>query len=658
VLFVSNLRSFRRPLFVAGVAAGILLDMRDIARAAELSASPETLPDLVISATRTPTPAEEIGSSVTVVTGEEIEQKQQRTLPDVLREVPGLNVVQTGGPGGTSSVFMRGTNANQTKVLIDGIDVSDPSQLDGSFDFAHLLTSDIERVEVLRGPQSGLYGSDAIGGVINIITKTGRGPAQFRGSIEGGSFGTFNQFGSASGSVSRFSYAFNAAHLHVDNTPVTPLNLLPPGRQRNDDRYDNKTFSTKLGAELTDNLDVGVVARIVDTSLRFTGDDFSTSPSTPAAQQSDSDTRQIFTRGTVHFVAFDGRFDQTAGLAYTDYRRRDIGPFSPAMTNRGERIKFDWQGNTEVLPGELVTLGVESQHDAILDSPISAETNNNAGLVQLQSSLAGRLFNAATARFDANDRFGNKATWREAPALLFPETGTKLKASVGTGFRGPSLNQLFVSFPAFNFFANPNLKPEESLGYDAGFEQPLFEQRVRFGSTYFRNYIDNLIALSADGTTNVNISKATTYGFENFIFYRPWTELGLRADYTYTIAEDADLHQELLRRPKHKVSLSTQWQPTEPLSLSASVIYVGPHVDGNRDFSIQREHASGYTLVNFAGSRELGGGVAAFARVDNLLDRRYEDPTGFQRPGLGVFLGLRVAFGPGVPGTADRVRED
>jgi vitamin B12 transporter len=178
----------------------VVVVVASTAKAEDPSPSLVSLPQVVVSATRLPTPAAEVASSVTVITSQNIEGKQQRTLPDVLRDVPGLNIVQTGGPGGTSSVFMRGTNSNHTKVLIDGIDAGDPTSGNGSFDFAHLLTSDIERIEVLRGPQSGLYGSDAVGGVINIITKKGAGAAKLVGSLEGGSFGTFNQVGSASGS--------------------------------------------------------------------------------------------------------------------------------------------------------------------------------------------------------------------------------------------------------------------------------------------------------------------------------------------------------------------------------------------------------------------------------------------------------------------------
>ena len=156
---------------------------------------------IVITATRIPTPAAQIASSMTIITADDIAIKQQQTFTEVLRDVPGLNVVQSGGSGGQTSVFMRGTNSNHTKVLIDGIDVGDPSNSTGGFEFGQLLTQDIERVEVLRGPQSGLYGSDAIGGVINVITKEGAGPAQFKGLIEGGSFDTFNQAASINGSA-------------------------------------------------------------------------------------------------------------------------------------------------------------------------------------------------------------------------------------------------------------------------------------------------------------------------------------------------------------------------------------------------------------------------------------------------------------------------
>jgi len=611
---------------------------------------PHGVDPIVVSATRLPTPASEVASSITVITAEEIEQKQQRTLPDVLREVPGLNLVQTGGPGGTTSVFMRGTNANHTKVLIDGIDVSDPSSTDGSFDFSQVLTADIERVEVLRGPQSGLYGSDAIGGVINIITKKGEGPLKTSASLEGGSFGTFNQTAAASGSTGRFNYAFDLIHNRSTSVPVTPKNLIPAGEKQVDDLSDNKTFSTRLGADLTDTIDVGLVARATQTQLENTGDhyDMSSFSMVPDGSHSYNDNTEYFTRGTVHQVLLNGVFDHTLGLAYSDYRRRYAGTDGVPNYYRGDRVKGDWQGNIHVAQGETVTLGAESQRDSIDDSQTvsgaannaAAHVTNNAGFVQLQSDWNKRVENAVSLRYDDNSRFGSKTTYRLAPALLLPETGTKLKASVGTGFKAPSLDQLYDNYPSYNFYANPNLRPETSLGYDAGFEQKL--GGVSLGSTYFHNSIDNLIQSTA--TSYTNIGKATTQGFENFVSTKPLDNLTLRADYTYTLADNDILHQELLRRPKHKATLTSTWQATQALSVSGSLIMTGDWVDTDREGAVPRMKASGYTTANLAANYALSDSLALFGRVTNLFDRRVENPIGFLQPGIGAFAGVKASF--------------
>src|SRR6185437_3708679 len=237
------------------------------------SSNTQVLPQIVVSPTTIPTPSNEIASSVTVITAADLERDQIRTVPDALNAVAGLNVVQTGGLGGQTAIFMRGTNSNHVKVLIDGIDVGDPSIPNGAFDFAHLLADDIERIEVLRGPQSGLYGSDAIGGVISITTKKGEGPPKVTATFEGGSFGTFNQATGLRGSQGEFNYSFNILHLQSKSIPVTPLDLLAPGEQRNNDYYNNWTYSTKLGANLSDNLAVNLVARYTDAKHGLTADD-------------------------------------------------------------------------------------------------------------------------------------------------------------------------------------------------------------------------------------------------------------------------------------------------------------------------------------------------------------------------------------------------
>ncbi len=617
---------------------------------AQPSGTPAREQAIVVSPTAIETPINQIASSVTVITAKDMERDQRRTAPDALATVPGLNVVQSGGPGGLTSIFMRGTNSNHTKVLIDGIDVSDPSNPNRSFDLGQLLTSDIQQIEVLRGPQSGLYGADALGGVISIITKKGEGPPRATGMIEGGSFGTFNQTAALSGSQDRINYAFNVAHFRATDVPVTPLELLPPGQKAIGNNYDNMTYSTKLGVDVSENLTLNAVARYTDATLHFTGDTFDpvTFTSFPAAAQSTQIVHQLFTRGEAVWSVFDGRIKNYFGVNYTNHWNYNISPGDVAPTiTTGDRVKYDWHAVTQLAPYHTVIVGAEHETETLQTSTVSAENVNKAGYVELQSQFANRLFLVENVRQDDNDRFGEHPTFRLAPALIVPLTETRLKGSYGTGFKAPTLNQLFVSFPAFFFFANPNLKPEESIGYDAGFEQPLFNDRVRFGSTYFHNDITNLIQSVFDSTTftstNTNIGKAITEGTENFVAASITDRIRVRADYTFTRTVDATTGLELLRRPKEKWSANVIWNPIDPLTLSATVLHTGSFIDANRDFSIPRLLAPAYTVVNVAADYAVTDQVKVFGRVDNLFNVHYQNPTGFLQPSLGVYGGIRVA---------------
>ncbi len=606
------------------------------------SAGPDTI---VVTATRIPTPESQVASSISVITADDIAARQLKTLPDLLQQVPGLNVVQSGGPGGQTSVFMRGTNSNHTKVLVDGIDVSDPTNPTGAFDFSQFLTQDIERVEVLRGPQSGLYGSDAIGGVINVITKSGEGPAHYNASAEAGSFDTFNQAIGVSGSLEQFHYAANIDHFHSGETPVTPSYVLAPGERRIDDYDDDVTASTKLGYDIMDGLDVGLVARYTSTHLRFTGDDFVDFYPLifPDSSQSENDARQIYTRASGHWLGFGGAFESTLGVAYSNLKSSDFSPDDPRSDLAGDRVKADWQGVIRIAADEKLIIGAEHQRDEI-SLPISASTRIDSGYAELQSGFGASFFNSASVRYDDNDRFGGKVTFRLAPAYLIADSGTKLKASIGSGFKAPTLDQLFQSFPSFDFFANPNLRPESSLGWDAGFEQALAAQSLRFGVTYFHNIIKNLITDNADFTSYTNVGRAVTDGVESFVAYQALPNLEMRLDYTYTQATDAVLQQELLRRPKHKVDLNAGWQPVKRVSLNATVLGTSSWIDGNRDFTVARLTAPGFVTVNLAGSFDVTRHFAVFARIDNLFNHHYEDPIGFLQPTLGAYAGIKTAF--------------
>ena len=244
-------------------------------------------------------------------------------------------------------------------------------------------------------------------------------------------------------------------------------------------------------------------------------------------------------------------------------------------------------------------------------------------------------------RYDINDRFGGHPTWRIAPAFIVPVTDTKLKASYGTGFKAPTLSQMFVDFPPF-FFGNPNLRPEESTGYDLGFEQPLLNDRIRFGVTYFHNDIRNLIDSNATFTSYANVGVAVTEGIEAFGAVVVTPRLKVRGDYTFTRAIDAVSGLELLRRPRHKASVTAAWNPIDPLVLSGTILHVGSWIDGNRDFSIPRLTAPGYTIVNVAANYTVNKQVKVFARADNLFDLRYQNPTGYEKPGLGVYGGVKL----------------
>jgi vitamin B12 transporter len=606
--------------------------------------SGDSLQSVVVTATRIPTPEIQVASSITVITSEEIAARQIRSVPDLLKDVPGLNVVQSGGPGSQTSVFMRGTNSNHTKVFIDGIDVSDPSNSNASFDLGQLLTQDISRVEVLRGPQSGLYGSDAVGGVINVVTKAGSGPAQFNAGIEAGSFDTFNQNAGVSGSVDQFHYAANFQHFHAGSTPVTPSDYLQPGQSRINDYDDNLTGSTRLGFDVTDTFDLGLVARYTDSHLRFTGDNFDFFPTIPDTAQSDTNTKQYYTRATAHLVSFGGAFEETLGAAYSNIKSYNFSPDGPTETdNFGARVKFDWQGIVTLAVDQKLVLGAEHQRDSIT-TPISASTNINSGYAELQSSFWNSLYDTLAVRYDDNDRFGSKVTYRFAPEYLIADTGTKIKASVGTGFKAPTLAQLFQSLPAFDFFANPNLRPETDLGWDAGFEQALLDNTLRFGATYFHINIKDLIEDTADFTTLTNVGRAVTKGVESFVAYQPIRSLTMRLDYTFTQATDESADLTLLRRPKNKESLITTWQATDRLLLSATVLSVSSWVDGNRDFSINRLNAPPYTTVDVAGNYNLTRNWTLTARITNLLNRHYQNPDGFDQPTIGAFAGINAKF--------------
>ena len=636
-------------------AASAVAVIAAVQSASAQQSNPVVLPQVSVSATGIATPVNELGSSVTIITAEDIARQQRRTLPDVLAAVPGLNLVQTGGPGGQTAIFMRGTAAQHVKVLLDGIDISDVSAPNGAIDLAHIVTNDIERVEVLRGPQSSLYGANAIGGVISITTKRGQGPLKAVGTLEGGAMGTFNQAASASGSQDKIDYAFNVVHQRSTNIKATPTYVVPAGQAPNPNSYDNMTYASRLGVQATDNLRFNFNGRYVDAKLNYSNDDFSGFPSAPFASRSDYGNKAFYGRAEAVLSTLNDRFIHTFGVNYTDNKRTNQDPNgTPEQRYNGSQTTVNWRGDIKLTPDHTVLLGAERSTERAdgrttgvfsgLPLMFSGSTGNTAGYVELQSRFFERFFIAANARVDDDDQFGSHSTWRVAPAFIVPVTETKLKATYGTAYKAPTLYELY-GVGDFGYVGNPNLKPETSKGYDVGFEQPLFGGRVRFGATYFRNDIQDMINnVFTPVNTYVNVGKVKTNGVEAFIDVKVTDRIGMRADYTRTNASDEITQTELLRRPKHKASFTSTYQVTDAVGLSATVIYVGPWRDFDRaGLLAAAEDQPGYTVVNIAANYVVNPRLTMFGRVDNLFDKRYEVPLGWQAPGIGVFGGIKLS---------------
>lgn len=594
----------------------------------------------VVTATRIAAAQDAVGSSISVIDAGEIEVRQLRSLPDILATVPGLNLVRVGGQGGQTSLFMRGTNSNHAKILLDGIDIADTSTPSGATDLGKFLASDIAQVEVLRGPQSGLYGSDAIGGVVNIVTRKGEGPLSLTARAEGGSFDTFNQAATISGSEGQFSYRATLEHLHAGATPVTPLNLLPPGQARNPDFFDNVTASTRLGFDVTPDFGLSVTARWSQSLTKVTGDAFDllTFTSFPSPARTRIAGQNWQTRATANWNL--GRFDQTLGFAYGSNQNRTDDPDNGPFANSGERVKLDWQGNVALADGHVLVLGAETARDAV-HLPISAGYTTNAGFAVVNSDFGRGINTSASLRYDDNSQFGDRLTWRVAPSIALGDSGLRLKGSVGTGFKAPSLDQLYHDYPAFFFFGNPNLRPETSTGYDIGLEGSAWN--VTAGAIWFHNDIKNLIATDpVTFSTVINLNRARTQGVEVFAAWTPLEELRLRADYTFTEAQDKATGLQLIRRPAHKASLTGGWQFRPDADISATLLYVGPWFDGSRDFVMPRLKTDGYVTVNLAARWQATQLLTLFVRGDNLFDESYENPVGFLGAERAFYVGVQA----------------
>lgn len=623
------------------------------------------LPETVVTATKVATPREQIASSMTVITAEDITRRQYRSVGDALRAVPSLSVIQNGAAGKLISIFSRGTNANHTLVLLDGIEMNDPSTTDGRMNFAGVPIDDVERIEVLHGPQGTLYGSDAIGAVINIITKQGSGAPKVSVQAEAGSFATYNQALSLRGADTLadtlLDYSVSAERTTTDGISVFPARLTPAGGTKDDDGYNNTTFAANLGIAPSDILSFRFTGRFTDLSNDL---DLNVSP-----VQGDNDSHgeedRLFLGGNALLSLFEGQSDHRFAVTYTDYNRitrDDLDVFNTKdfqrSKNIGKKLKFELQNDFRFVENHIMTVGLETERERIVTSNNStsafgsfkssakAAAQTDAIYLQDQFSYLDRFFGTIGLRIDDHESFGSETTYRIAPAYLHRETGTKFRAAYAKGFKAPALFQLFGGSVSSSgtFNGNPNLKPEVSRGWEAGMDQSFLKDRLIFAVTYYENNIKNLIVSNSAFTSNLNLNEAKTYGIEFGATAKLLENLDVGANYAYTRAEEvAPAKKELLRRPLHKASFDLSYRPITPLSLTLSGAYVGHRHDLDA-VSFGRIIDPGYFVADVAASYDLPEGWQAFGRVDNLFSKTYEDPDGFERPGFGFFLGVKKSL--------------
>ena len=613
-------------------ASSMLVEAQDAVESS--STGPET-EELVISATRLPIPEDETPASVSVLTAQDFEIKQTERVADALRSVPGLSVVQSGAAGQLTSVFIRGLRSEHTQVLIDGVPIN--QGLAGLFNFADLTIDNIERIEVVRGPQSTVYGPRALAGVIQIFTKEGGAPPQTSASFEGGSYGTFRETLTTSGQVGQVDYSLGGSRLDTDNA-------------RPNNQYRLWNFVGNVGWSPNEQLRI---SSLFTYSRADTGN-----PNTIFDPKS---VDNFLTERWLIAPHFDWRpsdeWEHKLIFAYDEERQVNdpnedgfVGPTRALFT----RLTIDYQNNFR--PAKWLTLVSGfffSQVSAAQERPFVSQdfgpqptfigdyTQERAVFLEATATPLPGLNLVAGGRYDHFNQFGGIWTYRFAGSYRIAPTATIVHASVATGFSPPSSQDKI-------FGNNFGLEPEKDLGWEFGAEQRLWEGRARIAATYFHNDLSNLIGFNGLFDT-LNLGAARTQGLEAEMELRPIADLIFSASYTYLDAGKTsaiDITQpagaRLPRRPRNEFYVSASYLWRERLRITAEAKFVNAREElnfGGPNFDIED-----YCYANFAAEYAVNSHLTIFGRVDNLTNESYAEVFGFPALGRAAYGGIRVSF--------------
>ncbi len=630
------------------------------------------VPDVVVSATKTPVPVKQVTSAVEVITGEDMQQRKVKTVAEALRWAQGLSVNQSGGPGTTADVRMRGGTPEQTLVLIDGAIVN--SGTIGSYDFANLTSDNIERIEILRGSQSMLWGSDAMGGVINITTKRGRDKPNISGFTEYGSFNTIR--GGASLAGKKGPVDFSGSLSRWDTAGFSAINYRRGATER--DGYHNWQGSLRVGADLPKDGRLEFNFRWLHGIVNYDG--FAFNPVTFASDPADvlgaksSDAQYIFSgnytqpmtswwwqrltlsRATDNLFSDGGTIQRDLVTGVTG----PIGfPFKSQIETTNNRI--EWQHNIQVGKPLSLTAGYQFREQKgdnrdLLTNTTTFENkilSSHAGFGEAQLNLWDRVFGTAGIRQDEYNVFGSATTYRVTGGYLHQETGTKLRGSYATGFRAPTINQLF--FPGFG---NPNLHPEKSQALDAALEQTLPHDLGSVSVGYFWQRYRNLILSVFDpvvctapgsfGFCAQNVGLARAEGVEvstKVKLYRDgrWVKsLDLQINYTYAATHDLTSGPDirLPKWPLHQITTIISYQPIDGLRANLEGRYVGERFNNTGNIG----PIPSFVVWNLSASYDVTKQVQTYLRFENMFNEKYEEVLFFGTPIRSIFGGVRINY--------------
>lgn len=610
------------------------------AAAVPAAAATEALPaeDIVVTATGIEQPRDEVGQAITVIDLDTITRRQSITITDLLITTPGVRINRSGGLGTVTGVSLRGSETTQTLVLIDGVKVNDTSSIGDAFDFGNLLVGNIQRIEILRGSNSIVHGSQAIGGVVNLMTADGSEGFGVTAQGEYGYSDTWNGKAQVTAGSGAFTGSAGLAYFRTDGISAAARSF--GGAER--DGYENLAANARLKITLSEDVNVDLRGYYIKGDV-----DYDSFFGTPADSPDVAKSDQYIGYAGLNVALFDGRLKNRFAVTYFKHDRDYffVRSDTPDYGYTGDNLRFEYQGVAEFSESARLIFGYEHErpeYDFFGFGSTARETANLDSVYALAvvKPIVG-LSLTAGVRHDDHNQFGGATTFG-ANANYSPNGGdTNIRLAYGEGFKAPSLYQLYDSFSG-----NPDLRPERSKSYDIGVDQSFLDRRVLLSLTLFRRDTRDQIDYSNSTFSYSNLARTRAKGAEATVALKPVNALTVTASYSYVDAEDRSrtsptFGQRLLRRAANSVSLSADYDWSFGLSTGATITQVSDSYDLFRGARVRLD---GYALVDLRASLPLGEHLEAFGRIENLFDADYTTVSGYGTYGRAAYGGVRVRF--------------